>query len=89
MHTEELIKKYFELTDDEKDELLSDIVLNYFQINRALGHSNSEIIKGIDSIIEKANENEFYEMSQAFLDIKKQIEITLKEWDVTANEKNK
>lgn len=89
MNQDVLLKKYFQLTKDEKDILLTDIVKTYFQVNLELGYSTLEIIMGIDAMIERSTEDENYELSQAFIDIKEAIKTVILEWDVIANEEKK
>ena len=89
MNFEKLIKNYFTLNEDEKDALLTEMVIIYFDENRSQGFSTLEIILGIDTMIENAIKDEKYELSQAFLDIKMAIKKVIEEWDVTANEEKK
>lgn len=86
MNDDELLKKYFQLTEIEKDTLLTEIVQSYFNINREMGYSTLEIIMGIDTMIDRAIEDENYELSQAFIDIKEAIKTVIIEWDVIAKE---
>lgn len=86
MNDDELLKKYFQLTEIEKDTLLTEIVQSYFNVNREMGYSTLEIIMGIDTMIDRAIEDENYELSQAFIDIKEAIKTVIIEWDVIAKE---
>jgi DNA-binding PadR family transcriptional regulator len=83
------LKKYFQLDEDEKEELLTQLVKDYFAINRLLGKETYEIIMGIDSVIDKATQDEMYELSQAFVDIKEAFKKVIEEWDVTVKEEKK
>jgi hypothetical protein len=89
MTQDDLLKKYFQLDKDEKEELLIQLVKDYFAINRLLGKETYEIIIGIDSVIDKATQDEMYELSQAFVDIKEAFKKVIEEWDVTVKEEKK
>jgi hypothetical protein len=89
MTQDDLLKKYFQLDKDEKEELLIQLVKDYFAINKLLGKETYEIIIGIDSVIDKATQDEMYELSQAFVDIKEAFKKVIEEWDVTVKEEKK
>jgi len=73
MTPQQLIKDYFKLNEEDKNLVLVDLIGNYFDINLAKGLTVEEIVLGIDFVIERTNEDENYELSQAFLDIKNEI----------------
>ena len=77
MDIKELLKGYFELTDDEKHEVLSKLAEIYFFQGIDLGMSPIQILDGFDPLIEEATEIEDYEIAQAFVDIKEAIKMIL------------
>jgi hypothetical protein len=79
MDIKELLKGYFELTEVEKDDVLSKLAEIYFFQGIDLGMSPIQILDGFDPLIQEATEIEDYEIAQAFLDIKEAIKIILDE----------
>jgi hypothetical protein len=79
MNVDELINNYFNLSIEEKEDLLCVLVKDYFQRNLAHGFSVEEIINGVDEIIEFSSARDDFEMSQAFKDIKESMAIAIKE----------
>ena len=77
MDIKELLKGYFELTDDEKHEVLSKLAEIYFFQGIDLGMSPIQILDGFDPLIEEATEIEDYEIAQAFVDINEAIKMIL------------
>ena len=82
MNVDELINNYFNLSIEEKEELLCVLVKDYFQRNLAHGFSVQEIIYGVDEIIEFSAMRDDFEMSQAFKDIKESMAIAIKEMNL-------
>ena len=79
MDIKELLKGYFELTEVEKDDVLSKLAEIYFFQGIDLGMSPIQILDGFDPLIEDATDREDYEIAQAFVDIKEAIKIILDE----------
>jgi hypothetical protein len=75
----DLLNDYFKLTVEQKDDLLSQIIIDYFKINMENGLSLIEIIEGVDLMIQRGIENEDYEVAQAFEDIKVALNFVMNE----------
>ena len=82
MNVDELINNYFNLSVEEKEQLLCVLVKKYFTDNLEIGYSVLEIINGVDDVIENSIRQEDYEMSQAFKDIKDAMKIAVKEMNI-------
>jgi hypothetical protein len=82
MNVDELINNYFNLSIEDKEDLLCVLVKDYFQRNLAHGFSVEEIINGVDEIIEFSAMRDDFEMSQAFKDIKESMAIAIKEMNL-------
>ena len=75
----DLLNDYFKLTVEQKDDLLSEIIIDYFKINIENGLSLVEIVEGVDLMIQRGIENEDYEVAQAFEDIKVALNFVMNE----------
>jgi len=75
----DLLNDYFKLTVEQKDDLLSEIIIDYFKINMENGLSLIEIVEGVDLMIQRGIENEDYEVAQAFEDIKVALNFVMNE----------
>jgi hypothetical protein len=75
----DLLNDYFKLTVEQKDDLLSEIIIDYFKINIENGLSLIEIVEGVDLMIQRGIENEDYEVAQAFEDIKVALNFVMNE----------
>lgn len=75
----DLLNNYFSLTQEEKDDLLCEVVKDYFKTNIESGLSIIEIIDGVDVIIQRSIESEDYELAQAFQDIKVALNFVINE----------
>ena len=82
MNVDELINNYFNLSVEEKEQLLCVLVKKYFTDNLEVGYSVLEIINGVDDVIENSIRQEDYEMSQAFKDIKDAMKVAIKEMNI-------
>jgi len=82
MNVDELINNYFNLSVEEKEQLLCVLVKKYFTDNLEVGYSVLEIINGVDDVIENSIKQEDYEMSQAFKDIKDAMKVAIKEMNI-------
>lgn len=82
MNVDELINNYFNLSVEQKEDLLCVLVKDYFQRNLEHGFTVVEIIQGVDEIINFASSRDDFEMSQAFKDIKDSMKIALKELNI-------
>jgi hypothetical protein len=82
MNVDELINNYFNLSVEEKEQLLCVLVKKYFTDNLEIGYSVLEIINGVDDVIENSIRQEDYEMSQAFKDIKDAMKVAIKEMNI-------
>lgn len=71
MELRDRLKQYFKLSNDQKDELLVDIVHDYADIIEHTGQSLKQVI---DLDIEFFTETEEFEIVQALTDIKNVIE---------------
>lgn len=67
------IERYFKLTDEEKDELLVEIVDTYKVLVETKYHNNVSIMDLIDHDIELFLEHDDFEATQALTDIKNTI----------------
>lgn len=76
MELRDRLKEYFKLTDNEKDELLVDIVHDYAEI---IQHTGQSLNKVIELDIEFFTHTEEFEIVQALTDIKNVIEQINKE----------
>ena len=79
MNIDEMINNYFNLPEKEKEQLLCELLKKYFKENLEVGYSVLEIVNGVDDVINYSIEQEDYEMSQAFKDIKDAMKIAVKE----------
>lgn len=73
MDIKELLEGYFNLTEEQKDDVLSKLAEIYFFQGVELGMSPVQILEGFDPLIDNATEREDYEVAQAFTDIKEAI----------------
>ena len=73
MDIKELLDGYFNLTEEQKDDVLSKLAEIYFFQGVELGMSPVQILEGFDPLIDNATEREDYEVAQAFTDIKEAI----------------
>ena len=77
--TTDLLNDYFKLTQEQKEDVLCEVVIDYFKINMESGLSVLEIIDGVDLIIKNSIINEDYEVAQAFEDIKIALNFVINE----------
>lgn len=77
--TTDLLNDYFKLTQEQKEDVLCEVVIDYFKINMESGLSVLEIIDGVDLIIKNSINNEDYEVAQAFEDIKIALNFVINE----------
>lgn len=82
MNVDELINNYFNLSVDEKEELLCVLIKDYFKRNIEQGFSVVDIINGVDEVITYSINREDYEFTQAFVDIKQAMKIAIKEMNL-------
>ena len=82
MNVDELINNYFNLSIEEKEDLLCVLIRDYFRRNLDNGYTVVEIIQGVDDIINYASSRDDFEMSQAFKDIKDAMSIAIKEMNI-------
>jgi len=74
-----LIKNYFNLDEEDKQYVLCELTKTYMDTNKDKGFSLTELVYGLDCVIERANDEEYYELSQAFVDIKQALDFIVKD----------